>query len=144
MTADEELAVTTCWSVEVGGQNLGSFITCEGLGMELVMEQREEGGNNGFVWQLPTRVKYSNIKLSRPICQDTTKVVGWIAGMVQKSDPATARIRALTAENTPVAVWELQGVLPVRWTGPSLTTESPKVASETIELAHHGFTVGTG
>ena len=35
------------------------------------MEQREEGGNNGFVWQLPTRMKYTNIKLSRPIGPDS-------------------------------------------------------------------------
>lgn len=139
--AEEELSVTTCWGVEIGGLSLGSFITCEGLGMELVMEQREEGGNNGFVWQLPTRVKYSNIKLSRPICQDTGTVVGWLTGIIQKAEPETARIRALTAEDQPVAVWNLQGVIPVKWTGPSLTTESPKVATETIELAHHGFTV---
>lgn len=140
--ADEELSVTTCWGVDVGGQDLGAFITCDGLGMELVMEQREEGGNNGFVWQLPTRIKYSNIKLSRPICQDTDKVVGWINRMIQQTQPVTATIRALTAENTAVAVWTLQGVIPIRWTGPSMSTDSPKVATETIELAHHGFTVG--
>lgn len=139
---DQELSVTTCWGVEVGGQDLGAFITCEGLGMELVMEQREEGGNNGFVWQLPTRVKYSNIKLSRPICADTDKVVGWLSAMVHQAQPVTAQIRALTAERTPVAVWSLTGVLPVRWTGPSFSTDSAKVATETIELAHHGFTVG--
>lgn len=144
MAAEQKLSVTTCWSVEVGGQDLGAFVSCEGLGMELVMEQREEGGNNGFVWQLPTRVKCSNVKLSRPICQDTDKVVGWLTGIIQKAEPETARIRALTAKNEQVAAWNLQGVFPVRWTGPSLSTESPKVATETIELAHHGFTVEKG
>lgn len=141
--AEEEASVTACWSVEVGGRNLGAFITCDGLGMELVMEQREEGGNNGFVWQLPTRIKYSNIKLSRPVCKDTEKMVGWLSAMARRAQPETARIRALTAEKQPVAVWNLEGVIPVRWTGPSLTSESPKVATETIELAHHGFTVGS-
>jgi len=29
--------------------------------------------------------------------------------------------------------------VPVRWTGPSLNVESPKIATETIEIAHHGF-----
>lgn len=142
--ADEQLTVTACWGVDVGGKMLGSFITCEGLGMELVMEQREEGGNNGFVWQLPTRVKYTNIKLSRPICQNTGEVVGWLTGIVAKAQPVGATIRALTADGQSVAVWTLQGVIPVRWTGPSMSTESPKVATETIELAHHGFTVEKG
>ena len=35
--------------------------------------------------------------------------------------------------------WTLTGVIPVRWTGPSLSVDSPKVATETLELAHHGF-----
>lgn len=139
---DPEPGVTTCWGVEIGRLNLGSWISCEGLGIELVMEQREEGGNNGFVWQLPTRVKYSNIKLSRPICPDTSAVVDWLTGVVRKAEPQTARIRALTAEGKAVAVWNLQGVIPVRWTGPSMSAESPKSATETVELAHHGFTVG--
>jgi len=30
-------------------------------------------------------------------------------------------------------------VVPVRWTGPSLNPDSPKVATETVEFAHHGF-----
>lgn len=140
--AEQEHGVTTAWSVEVGPLSLGSWISCEGLGIELVMEQREEGGNNGFVWQLPTRVKYSNVKLSRPICSETTSVVNWLTGMVRKAEPQTARIRALTAEGKTVAAWNLQGVMPVRWSGPSMSAESPKTATETIELAHHGFTVG--
>ena len=37
------------------------------------MEQREEGGNNGFVWQLPTRIKYTNVKLSRPVGKDSRR-----------------------------------------------------------------------
>ena len=30
-------------------------------------------------------------------------------------------------------------VVPVRWTGPSFNPESAKVATETLEIAHHGF-----
>jgi hypothetical protein len=30
-------------------------------------------------------------------------------------------------------------VIPVRWSGPQLSLDSPKVATETLELAHHGF-----
>jgi phage tail-like protein len=46
----------------------------------------------------------------------------------------------MTVDGTVVAEWNLLSVVPVRWTGPSLNTESPKVATETIEIAHHGFT----
>jgi hypothetical protein len=31
-------------------------------------------------------------------------------------------------------------VIPVKWSGPGLNLDSPKVAMETLEIAHHGFT----
>ena len=49
---------------------IGTFISCEGLGVEVVLEQREEGGFNGQVWQLPTRLKYPNIKLKAELQAD--------------------------------------------------------------------------
>jgi len=39
----------------------------------------------------------------------------------------------------PVAGWSIGGVVPVRCTGPSLILETPKAATETLELAHTGF-----
>ena len=72
-------AVTVQFMVSIDDNELGSFNSCEGLGVEVVLEQREEGGNNSFVWQLPTRIKYSNIKLTRPLCKDTLKVTA-VAG----------------------------------------------------------------
>jgi phage tail-like protein len=57
----------------------------------------------------------------------------------------TASITALTLDGTVVARWGLLDVIPVRWTGPSLNPDSPKVATETVEIAHHGFLAqGTG
>lgn len=132
-------AVTVCFAVQIDDDTLGSFNSCEGLGVEVVLEQREEGGNNGFVWQLPTRIKYSNVKLSRPICNDTSVVMRWLSSMTTGVTVRTAHIAAMSAENQVVATWDLLGVIPVRWTGPSLNLDSPKVAIETLELAHHGF-----
>jgi phage tail-like protein len=128
-----------CFAVSIDGDKLGQFNSCEGLGCEVVLEQREEGGNNGFVWQLPTRMKYSNVKLSRPIDGDSGKVAAWFASMATGVVPRTAHIQAMSADGKPVAAWTLHGVIPVRWTGPSLNFDSPKVATETIEIAHHGF-----
>ena len=134
-----EPALSVCFSVMIGNKELGTFSSCEGLGVEVVLEQREEGGFNGQVWQLPTRLKYSNIKLSRPLGPETAKVTEWFASMVTGVKRRSATIVARNAKNEPVATWNLAGVVPVRWTGPSLNVESPKVATETIEIAHHGF-----
>lgn len=137
--AEKDPAVSVCFSVVIGNKELGTFSSCEGLGVEVVLEQREEGGFNSQVWQLPTRLKYTNIKLSRPLSEDTKKIAEWFASMTTGVMRRTATITARNALNEPVATWNLSGVVPVRWTGPSLNVESPKVATETIEIAHHGF-----
>lgn len=137
-----EPAVSVCFGVTIDRDDLGTFMSCEGLGCEVVVEQREEGGNNAFVWQLPSRVKYANIKLSRPLGADTAKLTTWLATVLGGAERQTATIVAMTADREPVASWSLAGVFPVRWTGPTLNVDSPKVATETLELAHHGFLPG--
>ena len=145
MAYDDEIAVTVRFVVQLDDMDLGAFNSCEGLGAEVVIEQREEGGNNGFVWQLPTRIKYPTIKLSRPLTRSTEQVAKWftatMTGGRARSDTArtTGYIQAMTGDGTIVATWGLLDVVPVRWTGPSLNPESPKVATETVEIAHHGF-----
>jgi phage tail-like protein len=141
-TNDPDPAVSVCFTVEVDGENLGSFNSCEGLGLEIVMEQREEGGTNGMVWQLPSRMKFTNIKLSRPIGEHSEKLMKWIVGVISDPRPTTAAIKARTANGTVVAGWTLEGVIPVRWTGPILNVDTAKVATETFEIAHHGISPG--
>ena len=64
-----------------------------------MLEQREEGGNNGFVWQLPTRIKYTNVKLTRPIGKDSAKLTAWFAGLANGVKPHDRRrSRAMTAD----------------------------------------------
>lgn len=142
MADREDPAVSVCFTVEIDGADLGAFTTCDGLGCEVVLEQREEGGVNGFVWQLPTRIKYSNVKLSRPVGRSSSDLTDWLASFATGVSRRTATITAMTGDGEKVASWSLDGVIPVRWSGPSLNPDSPRVAVETIELAHHGFLPG--
>ncbi len=137
--AKDEPAVAVAFVVKIDDQDLGAFNSCDGLGCELVIEQREEGGNNGLIWQLPTRMKYSNIKLSRPLTAESAKLMRWFAGLSGGIKRKTATIEARTLEGTVIARWGLLDVVPVRWSGPQLNPDTPKVATETLELAHHGF-----
>ncbi|GAA2688551.1 MULTISPECIES: phage tail protein [Actinosynnema] len=132
-------AVAVCFVVRIDDESLGSFNSCDGLSVEFSVEQREEGGNNGMVWQLPTRIKYSNVKLSRPVTKDSAKILKWISGMAGGIKRKTAVIEARTLAGSVITSWSLTGVVPVRWSGPQLSLDSPKVAVETLELAHHGF-----
>ncbi|HEY1321912.1 MAG TPA: phage tail protein [Streptosporangiaceae bacterium] len=136
---DSDPALSVCFAVKIDDNDLGTFNSCEGLGCEVVIELREEGGNNAFVWQLPTRLKYTNVKFTRPLGADTTKVAKWFASMTAGVKRRTATVQAMSGDGKVVATWELDGVVPVRWSGPSLNLDSPKVATETVEIAHHGF-----
>lgn len=144
MLADVDTAVSVRYVVKLDDQELGSFSSCEGLGCEVVMETREEGGNNSLVWQLPTRLKYPNIKLTRPLGKDTEKIAKWIASMATGYQRRTGTIQAMRADGKVIAQWGLLDVVPVRWTGPALNADQPKVVTETIEIAHHGFLPTSG
>lgn len=139
MLQDVDTAVSVCYVVKVDDVNLGAFTSCDGLGCEVVMESREEGGNNGLVWQLPTRLKYPNVKLSRPLGKETEQVAKWFASMATGYTRKTATIEAMRSDGVVIAQWGLLEVVPVRWSGPSLSPDQPKVVSETVEIAHHGF-----
>ncbi len=136
---DVDTAVSVCFVVKIDDANLGTFSSCDGLGCEVVLESREEGGNNVHLWQLPSRLKYSNIKLTRALGAETSKIAAWVSSMAAGYERKTAVIQAMRADGTVVAEWSLLDVVPVRWTGPTLSADQPKVLTETLEIAHHGF-----
>ncbi|MFI0815883.1 phage tail protein [Streptomyces sp. NPDC021098] len=144
MTTTQDPGSTIYFKLTIDGRNLGLFNGCEGLSSEVQVEQREEGGNNGFVWQLPSRVTFSSIRLTRPLTPDTAKVAAWISSVATGVQRPTAQIAALRADGSLVAQWGLVDVLPIRWQGPSLDPASPAVATETLEITHHGFTDAGG
>ena len=132
-------AIAYTFKVKIDGQELGLWNSFEGLGMETTIETREEGGNNQFIHQLPGRLKYTNVKFSRPVGPDSSKVAQWLSSMATGVKRTTASIIALGPDNKEIVSWSLDGVVPVKWTGPAFNVESPKVAMETLEMAYHGF-----
>lgn len=93
---------------------------------------------------MPTRVTFSTIRLTRPLTAETARVAAWISSIATGITRPTAQIAALRADGSIVAQWGLIEVLPVRWTGPTLDPANPAVATETLEIAHHGFTDAGG
>ncbi|MBV9026721.1 MAG: phage tail protein [Streptomycetaceae bacterium] len=140
MSGELDPGSTIYFTLTIDGQSLGLFNGCEGLASEVEVETHQEGGNNGFVWQLPSRVSFPSIRLTRPLTPDTSKVAAWISSITTGVTRPTAQIAALRADGSVVARWGLIDVLPVRWQGPSLDPASPGVATETLEITHHGFT----
>jgi phage tail-like protein len=129
------------FNVVIDGLDLGAFTALDGLSAEYEVRSYEEGGENGYVHQLPGRMKYSNIKVTRPVDMES-KALGMFFGLLAKglgTSRLTATVIAFNDNTEPVAEWTFVGVWPVKYTGPSFSTDSPKVATETFEFAHTGL-----
>lgn len=127
------------FKVRIDGRDIGNWQKCDGLTFEYDIYEYEEGGENAYVHRLPGRVKYQNIKLTRPIDGDSMTVQAWLQSLQVRMVPATAQISVLDPSGETVASWYLGGVYPVRWTGPSLDVDSSQWATESLELSHNGF-----
>src|SRR5512142_1817025 len=127
------------FSLKIDGIDLGDWNSCEGLGCEVEMEQHQEGGNNGFVWQLPSRLRFSNVRLARPLTPATAKVANYLSALTERVKRGTAQIAARRPDKSMLVQWGLADVVLVRWTGPSFDPNRSEVATESIELAYHGF-----
>lgn len=144
MTTDP--ATTVHFAVTIDDVGMGMFTKCEGLGMEIEVEEYAEGGNLDYVHHLLGRVKYTNVKLTRPVTDETALVAEWITRMTTEVTRSTGMIEALQPMGGGAVIvrWNLDGIVPVRWTGPQFTADSPAIATESLEIAHTGFTVEAG
>jgi phage tail-like protein len=128
------------FSVLIDGLDLGRFTGCEGLAAEYSFEEIQEGGNNGFVYRLPGRVKYPNVKLTRLLTHESAKLAAWFSEF-RTLNPLRqdARITLWDVHSKVLCDWILHEVHPVKWSGPSFAADGTGVAKETLEIAHHGF-----
>jgi phage tail-like protein len=133
-------ASTTFFQLTIAGNSLGNFHSCAGLGAQIEVETHVEGGNNNFAWQLPSRITWSNITLTRPVTSDTVKVTNWLARTIRQAQPQDGEIVALEPDLTPITRWQVLGIVPVRWQGPSFDPANSQPAVETLEIAHQGLT----
>lgn len=137
--SDGIFASSVFFRLVIGGDDLGRFHTCTGLGAQVEVEQYAEGGNNGFTWQLPTRITWSNITLSRAVTADTVKVSRWLTETIRRVERKDGEIVALRPDLKPIARWQVLGIVPVSWQGPSFDPAGSQAATETLEIAHEGL-----
>jgi phage tail-like protein len=89
------------------------------------------------------------VKVTRAMSSKESKQLqDWLSKQVEQLnsaegniayDDATATITLLDAHGAEVIHWDLRGVHPNSWVGPSFDAGSSKIAIETLELVHEGF-----
>jgi phage tail-like protein len=137
-----DTVVGVYFSLEIDSADLGIFSSCNGLGLDMQITQREDGGGGLTVHQLPGRFRYTNLQVTRPIGPETAKTMAWLQQMSTGISPSNARLAALDPAGNLVFAWTLTGVLPARWTGPSFDVANPQPATETLELAYTSIMLG--
>lgn len=135
---------------EVDGVEVGVFSEVSGLEMRVSVEEFQEGGENGYVHQLPGRMTWPHIVLKRGIV-DSDALFSWVTKSAgdqfsasgNKLTRCTGAITLVNTKGDRERGWQLKDVFAVRWTGPSLNVGTNDPLQEELELAHHGFTSKT-
>ncbi len=137
--AYEDPGVAYQFTVKIDGMELGDWTKCDGLSMEFHVQEYEEGGMNSFIHRIPGRAKYGNIKLSRPLNNKSQAVSAWMTSLMAMVKRQTAEISVMDSSGNQITQWNLVGVYPVKWSGPTLDADGKMIATETLEIAHNGF-----
>lgn len=143
---EDEGVYAATFLVEVDGLEIGRFTEVSGLQVEVGVETVAEGGQNGFVHKLPSRMTWPNLVLRRGLTQ-TDNLLQWLgrssgdgfAGAGNKVTRSTAAVTLVSTAGTRLRSWEVDGAFPVRWKGPEFAVASSDMAMEELEIAHHGF-----
>lgn len=130
--------------VEIEGLITGGFMEVAGLESELKLESYEEGGQNDYIHQFPTRTTYPNLVLSKGLT-DLYTFWEWYEQASQGNIMRrNGTILLLDHQRIPVMWWNFKDAYPVKWTGPQLNSQSQEVAVERLELVHCGISLPLG
>ncbi len=122
---------------------LGIWTKIEGLGFEYQVTEYREGGVNGYTHKLLGPGKYTNLRLSRPVDSNSQYLMMWLQSNMIAVVPQTMAITAMTAGGEDITTWNLAGVVPVKWSGPTLDLMGNAIATETLELSYQEI-IGLG
>lgn len=145
-----EPALARRFLFEVQGVEIGIFKKVSGLSVSVAPIEHPEGGENGFVHKFPGRMTWPHIVLTAGMTR-SDNLFEWMAEtsgeqFTKNSNRlvrADGAITAISHSLERLRTWNLREVFAVRWSGPEFDADSTIALDETLELAHHGFTVDT-
>jgi phage tail-like protein len=143
---DAQRITAATFLFEVDGVEIGRFMEVSGLEVSIGIDEVEEGGENNYVHKLPGRMTWPNITLKRGITQNDT-LLEWLnkasgeqfAANGNRLTRSTAAITLIGPSAERLRSWEFNGAFPVKWKGPDFAVSSNDMATEELEITHHGF-----
>lgn len=123
------------------GVNEGSFQEVSGLNVTLGTEDVKEGGENRFVYRLPTPPKYNNLVLKRGMVIGSS-LITWARNAVENFTfaPKNVNINLLDVSGAPIAAWRFSKAYPIALKISDFKAQDNNtVVLETLELAFTTF-----
>lgn len=147
MTTQTEEILSSRFAVEIEGIIVASFKECSGLNAEIQIESYREGGLNDFEHKLPGVASYSNLILKSGVASamDFWK---WFhkttLGTIERKHVSVILYHHDRSDgrNGEGMRWNLLDAFPVKWEGPAFNVNDANVVMQSLELAHHGITLG--
>ena len=128
------------FQVKIEGEDItiGEFAECTGLSLEYDVFEYQEGGEQRFVHKFRGGLKYPTLVLKRGVTYEEA-LLKWFFERKDRGHRGTITLNLLGDDGKQVRTWSFAQAFPVKWSGPSFNAKSTNVATETLEIAHHGF-----
>lgn len=130
------------FAVEISGIQEALFTECSGFDTKIDVEEYKEGGVNDYVHKLPGRQSYSNITLKRGMTA-STELWGWLNRLstttTKKDEKKDISVVLYDGKGGEKLRWNLTKAYPVKWSSPSMQTDSSSVLVESLELTFQEF-----
>jgi phage tail-like protein len=123
---------------DVAGKKIGWFTECTGLQVEWEVYSYDEGGLNDYSHKFRGRAKHQNLVLKRGVTYEDA-LLSWFQQCRDHAERKDITVELIGPDGKPVRTWQFLSAFPVKWQGPALNAASANAATETLEIAHHGF-----
>jgi phage tail-like protein len=122
---------------------LGGFSDVSGLVTETVVAEYRNGNfRENHVKKIPLMHKVGDVTLKRGVV-DSNEFFAWIKQTREEGHKAKRDITITLRDETgtPVRLWKLQSVIPLKYTGPTLAGKGGDVAMEELVLSAEGLVI---
>ncbi|MBE2267731.1 MAG: phage tail protein [Anaerolinea sp.] len=111
--------------------------------LQVDTERIQEGGQNSYIHQLPVRVNVGTVTLRHGLSRDISLLNWYLDIMKGDLEKAYRQVSVTLVDSTsvPLVSWNFRNAYPIKWSGPSLKSDSSEIAIEEIEFVYHGFEV---
>lgn len=155
------LPVVFYFQVKMGGCSI-PFREVKGLEYQIETQEVVGGGDNSTVYHLPKKKKYSDLVLNRAITKSDNQFYTWCKKHLETPDGfLNVELKDLqivllsTEENekdnkvknpkvvktrvSPLAVWDVKGAYPYKWSMSNLDAMKNEIAIESVFLKFHSI-----